>query len=741
MKSICFVVLLLVGNIVCSQIMQINDPYFQGGRIETYAKNSSCILVGTKGGIFKTNDNGQSWINVTPKLNNKTNSCEKLINVNNKFYALLRSTTYSPPQLYVSENNGETWSFVNGPFSFVQSIGSINNILYVIAQTTNLYLYSSTDGIYWQQKAMIMEGTWMGGKCEILSLNSNKLFIVLNNYVLYTTDGNILDTINFNGFSNIDYDKLSCDSYGNLYYCDNAIYKYDFSSNQWNNISSPYIDSNYFIISYSVTENNIFVFAMNQSFNFKVYKSNSSGNLFTEININVPYPNFPFVENIVEIDQNTFIGNLIDGKVVYSTDGGINWSLSTIQYVAMFAGNLVKNGNSLFVCREFSGVIKSSDNGYNWFASNNNLPSFVSLYFCNQIVSINNVLFLNCLVNPFSGQFAFYKSTDEAQNWQLLNLPYEYTNGTDYYFSGVCGNYLFLSYFDFSNNGYKFIVTNDYGNSWNSPYSQVFNNKIYFYGTQNNIFAFYSTESESNDFDNVFKVENYGTNLIDISNGIINQQNRIKRLYISGNYEKGTALMDIDEENNYAIFVIECFEGPNNGEKLYKYNLSNNSWSQIITNGLPNDCFINLIKYIGNNTWLLATNYGIYKSSDGGTTWTIITDSTQWLFGLIVNSIVFIDNTAILGTLNNGIWIAHNLLNSNTVTIEKIDVFPNPAHSYVYVNSKINFDTIKICNIKGELLKVYNGNNIINISEFPSGNYVLILESEGKKIIKYFVKN
>ena len=51
--------LLVFGCFIFSQVFsqvnyvsQLNDPLFYGGSIKVMAKNSTCLLVGTEGGIF-----------------------------------------------------------------------------------------------------------------------------------------------------------------------------------------------------------------------------------------------------------------------------------------------------------------------------------------------------------------------------------------------------------------------------------------------------------------------------------------------------------------------------------------------------------------------------------------------------------------------------------------------------------------------------------------------------------------
>jgi len=95
----------------------------------------------------------------------------------------------------------------------------------------------------------------------------------------------------------------------------------------------------------------------------------------------------------------------------------------------------------------------------------------------------------------------------------------------------------------------------------------------------------------------------------------------------------------------------------------------------------------------------------------------------------VSNSTFFIDNLEFV-------------YNTNAVTKpleSKIDVYPNPADSYLYINPKdLSNRKYLILNLFGEVLisGIIEENNLIDISTHPSGIYFLVVGSERIKIIK-----
>ncbi len=208
--------------------------------------------------------------------------------------------------------------------------------------------------------------------------------------------------------------------------------------------------------------------------------------------------------------------------------------------------------------------------------------------------------------------------------------------------------------------------------------------------------------------------------------------------------------MDFDAANNKAIFAVtdRAWGNYNIGlDRLYLYNITSNAWSVISTTGLPANYLANCIKYIGNNVWLLATNVGLYKSTNAGVTWTIAHNASNWQKGIVINSIETIGNKAFLGTLANGVWVSDLITGIlEQVKDNDLQVFPNPTDGLVNVimpDLGGKTANVSLYGLDGKRImnKTVNNNQFqLDLYNFPSGSYFIVINSNNhiykKEIIR-----
>lgn len=58
-------------------------------------------------------------------------------------------------------------------------------------------------------------------------------------------------------------------------------------------------------------------------------------------------------------------------------------------------------------------------------------------------------------------------------------------------------------------------------------------------------------------------------------------------------------MMDMDNVNNKALFVVH--DQMNGIDKIYKFDFVNSNWTEVTTNGLPQDYVGNCLKNVGND--------------------------------------------------------------------------------------------------------------------------------------------
>lgn len=715
-----------------------------GGRIRSYAKNASCVLVTTNGGIFKTINQGQNWTNVTQTFDPNSVRCDQIVSIGTDFYAMSNSNYGSG--IYKSTNNGGVWTPLTFNTWSPMTIGKLSNTLYVVGSdwsTGQGRLYASTDGNTWTPKAVIWTNYWPGGNIELYSFNQNKIYLSYNNNLYYTTDGNALTTISINGLtpsglSNGD-DQIGGDALGNLYYMNNnVIYKYNFSTEIWSDIITGKIPVDYQIMNLSVTDNAIFFSAMPPVAAMKMYKSTDQGGNFTELasaGLMVP-----MIDNILEVANNTFIGNGLYEDVFLTSDGGASWTSNNNQYIATFAGGLTRSGNSLLYIRGNRGLILSENSGVNWQGANNGIPDFGGgiAFFLNELTQVKDTLFSFLRPDPFSDNVTLYKSSNIGTSWSSCPIPAPYNAGEDYTFAGKCDSLLYVSYFDTINSKYALISSSTFGKSWVKPNALNSDKRVFLKGPKNCLFAFYSSDNDWDDFDNVYKANSFGMSFTSLNAENLFNSNRLIKRVFNNDGNKAEPMMDFDMPNNRAIFAVQD-RMMNQVDKLYLYNITLSNWSELSTTGLPSNYIANCIKYLGGNVWLLATNLGVYKSLNGGVAWTITHNTVDWQKGIIVNVMHKINNKVFLGTISNGIWVVDLTIGGLEPLFQnELQIFPNPVSDFMTVSLPDyngNPVGVSVYNAEGIQLKTETVNAVqfrLDLHKLPSGVYFIQVNTNNR---------
>jgi len=720
-----------------------------GGRIRGHAENSTCVLVATDGGLFKTTDGGQSWNNVTLTFNTVSVKSQAVVSLGTDFYA--ESDTNTGVSIYKSQDNGANWiqvTFPAGTSWNPQAMSMLGNELYLVGidytngQTGRLY--ASADGITWTPKALLFTNSSFSGNLNLVSFSPDKLFLYLQNNLYYTTDGITLNAISVSGlgitaFAIDSKTDIQGDAAGNLYYYfNNQVFKYNFTTSTWSNISSGTIPAGYQIMGISGTENALFVVALPPSNSMKFYRSTDHGASFTEQTATGLQT--PMISNIIEISANGFIGNGLYEEILVSSTGGSSWTSFANQFIASYAGNLVNSGSNLLFSTQNRGVILSTNQGLNWTSNNTGIPGFGGIaFFVNELIQVKDTVFTLLQPSPFSQDVVLYKSTDKGVSWKPSPVPVTYSKGSAYTFAGKCDSALFVNYYDSVSFKYAQIVTFDNGASWVKPNSQNSNQLTYLKGSHKFLFAFNAYPNDWNDFSNVYRANSFGLSFTDINPAaLFNTSFTIKRI-VTSRGDKGEPIMDVDVPGNKAIVAVMDRTMGNGIERLYQYNITTNAWSEIITGGLPANYISSCIKCIGNNTWLLATNTGLYRSTNGGGTWVITHQASNWLKGITVNKIYVMSNQVFLGTLSNGIWtvnlptgVLSPLADGNLV------VYPNPTSGRVQIQIPDftgTTGTLTLYDMDGKVMitKPVTANpTMLDIHTVAAGNYILVINSANR---------
>ena len=84
-----------------------------------------------------------------------------------------------------------------------------------------------------------------------------------------------------------------------------------------------------------------------------------------------------------------------------------------------------------------------------------------------------------------------------------------------------------------------------------------------------------------------------------------------------------------------------------------------------------------------------------------------------------------------------------NLYNTAAVSDSQdlsLRLYPNPAHNFLHIQSKLPVSQISIYTAAGRFIRQAEQTDIVNVSNLPTGIYLLYIETEKGRIIKKFVK-
>jgi len=180
-----------------------------------------------------------------------------------------------------------------------------------------------------------------------------------------------------------------------------------------------------------------------------------------------------------------------------------------------------------------------------------------------------------------------------------------------------------------------------------------------------------------------------------------------------------------------------------NDNKLFKWDLSDNSWSQYLT--LDENYSLEAVDS-ENNLWFVNEDNGIavYNGSD----WSFITTSNSGLPSDTVYQIAIdSDGTKWIATANG--LAALRLMSSvesNSKPMNEVVLYPNPAHDFITLEipNALQNSTVDIINISGQVIKSFSlakNQKLLDISNIPAGVYLVSIQMDGNHILKKIVKH
>lgn len=177
---------------------------------------------------------------------------------------------------------------------------------------------------------------------------------------------------------------------------------------------------------------------------------------------------------------------------------------------------------------------------------------------------------------------------------------------------------------------------------------------------------------------------------------------------------------------------------------LYRTTDGGATWSAVTFTGITATSAITDISYVPGTNVLVATSSagGSWKSIDNGSTWTVIDTAVQHL-GVRCADV----NTCYSGGFNTSATVGGMFKSSQSLgtkdlntAISKLSVYPNPTKGEINIKSDKKIKSSEILDFSGKsILKTTSGKT--DISSLPKGSYVMQVEftdgtSVSEKIIK-----
>ena len=214
-------------------------------------------------------------------------------------------------------------------------------------------------------------------------------------------------------------------------------------------------------------------------------------------------------------------------------------------------------------------------------------------------------------------------------------------------------------------------------------------------------------------------------------------------------------ITDIAVDPNNNDHVVVTVGGYTNDNHVFKSTnaTSANPTFTSIQGDLPDMPVYSAVIDVHNpNNIIIGTEFGIWTTSDGSN-WTLEDNGMpivpchmvrqQYLPG-VNKGVIYV------GTHGRGIFKSGNtssiidFVNSQDQTIDNLSIFPNPAQSYISfdIPQDVNEFTIKVIDLMGRevINKLVSEQNSLDISSLETGNYVAIVEFDGKKQVGKFIK-
>lgn len=421
--------------------------------------------------------------------------------------------------------------------------------------------------------------------------------------------------------------------------------------------------------------------------------------------------------------QNVYIGN--DGGINYSTDAGLTWYtiLNDFPFTQFYGFDAAVFNNTIFMGggTQDNGVVISTNNGANW-----NIVTGGDGYDCDIDKSNPSRMFCR-----FNGSFS--KTTNWGVNWSpagtglngSINISNIENDGTPN-----------IAPFLYIGNGNKIFESTDMGSTWTQFTSQTFNTNVW----RINAAKYLSSQTV------IYSI---------LWNGGNPNYDDMLWVYDNGSWYNRAAGLPLvplryvaqhPRNNNKAYALTENFQS---NQKVFKTTNRGINWSNI-TGDLPNIPVMDLVPHpVNDNILFLASDYGMWKTSNGGSNW------FRWTAGMPVGNKIteleYIDSVSngkfyiMAASHGRGAWIRDGANDNfvgfnNNETPAKFSLsqnYPNPFNPATTIKFSLAWAenvNIKVYDITGKVVS-----ELVN-SRFKEGSHTVKFDGSNLASGVYFYR-
>lgn len=392
-----FILAILLSIIVTTQVkaqwMQTGGP--NGGNTKEIVKvGAALILSAGNGGIYKSLDNGASWIHSSSGLPTNEGVLD-LITHNELLYASI-----SRNGIYFSDDEGDTWVPINSGIEGLSFYSFIVDGINIYAGNANGGVYYSSDhGANWVEKS------------EGVSDIQFRDFVIFNSEVYAGGTSLFKSSDNGDSWGKIEIVGLDVNGVNSMTTDGNTFYVSDYGGVfvSTDNLSSW---------KKSTLDTDATILKMGNAGD-RIYLTTSNGRLFYTKNEG---GSWTLMQNTL---TDGFVNDamLLEEKIIMTTaeglyesfDGGSSWKGNNTGIKALEIKSLQSKGSYIFAGTAGQGIFRSENEGESWVSINSGLETLNSLYVFD-IIALEDDLFI-CT------EAGVYYSFDNGDSWVKKFTP------------------------------------------------------------------------------------------------------------------------------------------------------------------------------------------------------------------------------------------------------------------------------------------------------------------------------